>query len=738
MGLIVTPGDSHWTADLSGGTLQLDLINTDEVPRFIVGSANTAHVSISGFRWRVLVDSDDTTVNVETTLGLSGMGAHRGLHVHIPLADADGFVRGLIGSDSLNLRCAVELSWSSRTSFQFVAGGALCFDLPISGDFGPITLLPGRAKLGVTVDDGVRASLAFTAGFRATVGPIAVAASGIGIELIARQVSPRAAENEDQPAILLGDIGLDIGFVPPSGAGLTISGHVVSGGGHLDLDEARGRYSGILLVSVAGVQLAAIGVISTKDPQGAELPSPGYSVFVSMSAQFPAVQLGLGFTLNGIGGHVGIHRDTDYDSLRAGLTTGSLDSVMFPDKPYLPDKILRDIDGVFPVKPHRHVVGPMVMLGWGSPKLAEIEIGVLFVLGGPIRIHLLGQLLVAIPGSDTGAADSDVVQILILRLDVVGALDPSGGSLALDATLRDSSIAGFALTGDMAARLRWNDDPTFALSFGGFHPDYHPEAAFPTLRRLALTISKGSDLSLIAEAYLAVTSNTLQFGGRAELIAKKGSFSVNGWLEFHSFFILSPFSFIVRVEFDVGLRFKGRTFASIGLTFELSGPQPWRANGRLKIKIVFVTFRLSLNISWGSTAAITHPPRPVWPELEAALDDFRNWSFVLPAASSRDVVVLTPTDSDTLLLHPHGSLEIRQTVAPFGIELERFGAVAPAGDSSFSLPILEIGGSSAATDPVNVPFAPAQFLELTDDERLSRRSFEQMPAGIRVGVEELA
>jgi hypothetical protein len=730
-GLVARPGETRWNAALGAAALQLELAGTGEQPHFLLGSSDTAHVSIAGLHARVRLATSGDNVDADVVVGVRGAGAHKGLHVHVPLDEADGLIGGLVGSDALDLRGAVELGWSNRSGFTFIAGGAIGIDLPIRGEFGPITLLPGRAEVSFAAADGdPSGALRLTAGIRAAVGPIEATATGIGLEIVVRQTSPRLADHDDPPLLLIGEIGLDLGFVPPSGAGLRVLGSVVSGGGFLELDRARGRYAGMLQISVGGVALSASGVIDTKDREGGTLPAPGYSIVIAMSATFPAVQLGLGFTLRGIGGVIGIHRDSDYDALRAGLTTGSLDSVMFPPPGTLPDRAIRDIETLFPVTPGRHVVGPMVLLGWGTPPIADIEVGVLLLFGGPFRVHLLGQLTIRLP-----AGGADVAPVLLLKLDVVGELDPAGGSLSLDASLRDSSIAGYALTGDMAARVRWNDDPTFAIAFGGFHPDYAVEASFPALRRLALTISRGSGLRIVAESYLAVTSNTVQFGGRAELQATKSGFRVNGWVEFHALFALSPFSFIVAVGFDVSLQFKGRTFASIGLTFELSGPTPWRAKGQLKIKILLVTFRPDFNVSWGLQTALTSPPRPVWPELEAALSDAGNWASVLPPASSRDIIVAPLSEADMLRVHPHGSIEIRQSVVPFGIELRRFGVAPPAGDNLFSLPVLSLGGATApSTSSVDEPFAPAQFLELTEDERLSRPSFERMPAGIRTGA----
>ena len=46
-----------------------------------------------------------------------------------------------------------------------------------------------------------------------------------------------------------------------------------------------------------------------------------------------------------------------------------------------------------------------------------------------------------------------------------------------------------ALYGDMALRLSWGDNPSFALSVGGLNPHFQPPPGFPTLKRLTNLLS---------------------------------------------------------------------------------------------------------------------------------------------------------------------------------------------------------------------------------------------------------
>jgi hypothetical protein len=76
------------------------------------------------------------------------------------------------------------------------------------------------------------------------------------------------------------------------------------GGGYLYGDEASGQYVGVVQLAFAGVQLSAIGLLSTRLPGGQR----GFSLLVLISFTFPPVQLGFGFALTGVGGLIGVHR----------------------------------------------------------------------------------------------------------------------------------------------------------------------------------------------------------------------------------------------------------------------------------------------------------------------------------------------------------------------------------------------------------------------------------------------
>ena len=104
----------------------------------------------------------------------------------------------------------------------------------------------------------------------------------------------------------------------------------------------------------------------------------------------------------------------------------------------------------------------MLEVGWGTPTLITLEIGVILEFPDPVRIALLGRLHMALPDDDTA--------LILIQIDILGTLDFGTKLLTIDGSLYDSHILVYELLGDMALRLSWGDSPDFAVSLGGFHP----------------------------------------------------------------------------------------------------------------------------------------------------------------------------------------------------------------------------------------------------------------------------
>jgi hypothetical protein len=277
---------------------------------------------------------------------------------------------------------------------------------------------------------------------------------------------------------------------------------------------------------------------------------------------------------------------------------------------------------------------------------------------------------------------------------------------------------------------------------GGFHPAYEPPPInLPNLRRLTLQLLKGNNPRLTLETYFAVTSNTVQFGAKLELYAAKGRFNVYGFLSFDVLFQFNPFYFIADVSAMLALRSGSSNIASIKVDLTLEGTTPWKARGTAKLKLFwFLTVKIRFNKTFGEERDTTLPAVEVIPLLEAALSASGNWQPQIPVRSHL-LVSLKQIEAaaDTIIAHPFGILEVSQKVVPLNIPIDKFGNQTPGDGNEFRIKEVKVGSEVQENPPATEEFfAPGQFFEKTDSEKLSGKSFKKYDSGIRiVGSEKL-
>jgi hypothetical protein len=628
---------------------------------------------------------------------------------------SDGFLSSIIPMEAMEFEFDFLLGYSPNRGVYFDGSASLETTIALDLELGPLSL--EKLHLGLALDSGaLKLETSITGG--ATVGPLAVTVERIGVETELRFTGGNLGPVDLRPPR----------FRPPNGLGIVIDAGPITGGGFLSLDYEKGRYAGILEISMFEISVTAIGLLDTKHEDGSDLPPPGFSFMLIVAVEFSPIQLGYGFTLNGVGGLAGIHRTFNTEALQSGLRSGALDSIMFPEDPVRnAPEIISNLQSIFPVQADRFVFGPMAIIGWGTPTLFRGELGIILELPAPIVIAILGQLSVDLP--DPEAA------IVRIRLDVLGIIDFGRKLFSIDAALRDSYVLAFSIYGEMALRVSWADPPSFALSIGGLNPHFPPPPGFPSLRRLGISLGAGDNPRISVEAYLAITSNSLQFGAMAELYAAAGEFSVRGWVGFDALIIFSPFSF--RFDFDLGfsLSLGSKRIAGIAVQGALTGPNPFHVWGEASITILFFDVSVSFDATFGDEKPEELPQRDPWPELSAAIADARNWSASLPAGVYAAVTTRTPAGEDVPpLLHPMGTATLRQKVVPFNRELERFGEAAIQGARRFDIAEVRVGDeSTSAWTPVEDYFAPGAIENLSPTEKLSRDSFEKMVAGIAAG-----
>lgn len=634
-----------------------------------------------------------------------GMAVEIGaLRLVVAGGEGDGFLQQILSSLNVQAEASLALGITLLSGFTFQGGAKLALELAVHLDLGPLQIQGLRLALGPSAD---RFSLEAGAVLKLSLGPLQAVVENIGLQaaLVFRQGN-------------LGSTDLAIAFKPPNGVGLSVDAGVVKGGGYLFFDFDREEYAGALeLVFNGFLTLKAIGLITTKMPDG----SKGFSLLIIITAEFgTGFQLGFGFTLLGVGGLLGLNRTMQLQPLVEGVRTGSLNSILFPrDVIANAPRILSDLRTFFPPQQGKFLIGPMAKLGWGTPTLISLSLGIIIEIPGNIAI--LGVLRVALPTEEAA--------LLVLQVSFIGAIEFDKKRIYFFATLFESRILFMTLEGEMGLLVAYGDDPNFVVSVGGFHPRFNPPPLpFPSPNRISINILNQSNARIRVMNYFAVTSNTVQFGARAELFFGFSAFSVEGHIGYDALIQFSPFYFIIEISASVSLKVFGAGVFTIRLQFSLEGPTPWRARGTGYLSILFFEISADFDITWGEAKNTTLRPVPVMPILKAEFEKLQNWRAILPPENNLLVSLRKLDPSVELVLHPVGVLRISQKAVPLDIPIDKVGTQRASDAKRFGVEVV-IGGLSKAAD-VAEQFAIAQFQNLDDASKLSRRAYDPLTGGL--------
>jgi hypothetical protein len=626
---------------------------------------------------------------------------------------SDGFLKMILG-DGISVALDVVAEADKSGTLRFVNGTGLRVSLPVPTlPTGPFELQLINLGLNPVGGRFTNLEIEVSASFGVALGPFAASVDRLGI---LAKLKGGAAGSDVQFA-----------FKPPNGIGLSLDAGIVKGGGYLAVDEQG--YAGILELKMMAVDVKAICLLNTHS-------EAGFSLLLLIFGQFPPIQLSFGFTLTGVGGLIGVQHTASPPALSQALGAGNLDAVLFPENPVAnAPQIINTLRAMFPIKRGGFIIGPMLELGWGTPSLVTVRMGLLIEADGFV---LLGQAIIQVP--PLLSAD---LALLYLRLDFVGSVTFDPLRISFDAKLIHSRVALISITGQFAFRAQFGDQPTFLISAGGFHPRFKevPSDIPMPFDRVGASLDIGI-IGIELKGYFAITSATIQAGASLRAWADIGIASIEGGFGFDAICYLVPkFYFELDIFAYLDVHVFGIDFASIHLDGLLAGPGRWHIAGNAKVHTPWPLpdFSVHIDESWGSDRDTPQITVKVSEEIAKEIGKRANWSAQLPQGGT-GMVTLADIDPGTdVLAHPLGTLLFQQKLVPFDLRMAKASGSTIEGANQFGEGALQLSQSGQAVagtlqrQPRTDFFAAAQFLEMSQDDKLAKPSFEAFTAGYELG-----
>ena len=196
-------------------------------------------------------------------------------------------------------------------------------------------------------------------------------------------------------------------------------------------------------------------------------------------------------------------------------------------------------------------------------------------------------------------------------------------------------------------------------------------------------------------------------------------------MSFDALIQFSPFGLEAEMGGSVTIKSSGQTILGAQLALHLTGPTPWHAWGRAHIEVLGFSVTARFDERFGPEE-LPPPPPPVNVStlLAAALVDAQNWTAQPPAGEG---VVSLRSRQGELLAHPLGGSDVPPARRPARVDHHHYGSAPVEGSDRFEIGGVAIGPQQVAAadrEEVRDDFAAAQFLAMSDAEKLARPSFE--------------
>lgn len=432
--------------------------------------------------------------------------------------------------------------------------------IPIQQSFGPLNV----QQITVGWPDpnpDLELTVGFTGGLTLSVLSITVFNLSVGVEV---------------------DAPLDLSSYDLDLQGLAISfsaGSVqIAGGLYKEGSGAEVIYNGAMNVSVGRFSISAVGSYGVVDG------SPSFFVFAATG--FP-IGGPPAFFIKGLAGGFAYNRSIllpkpdevqDYILVEAALDPAAI----FGSSDPTPTEALEKLSAVVAPEVGQYWIAAGVH--WTTYSLIDALGLVVIEFGNELAFSLIGLGTLSLPPLVTDPSKA----LVFVQLGIVVTVNITEGFLSAQAQLTPNSFVldqACKLTGGFALMIWWPPNEhsgDFVLTFGGYHPDYDPPDYYPVVPRLGMSWPVDSpvgSVSILGEAYFALTPNAIMAGGKLDLEFEAGPLSA--WFKASADFIISwkPFYYDISISISVGAAFTTKLFgatvtlkASIGADLELWGP----------------------------------------------------------------------------------------------------------------------------------------------------------------------
>jgi hypothetical protein len=671
-------------------------------------------------------DPASTRVEIDAVLASAGGSASnsgaeffvaagvKALHVVVD-ASSDGLLGAILGGPIEVSAGDLLVGWRSGRGLYFEGGTGVSVKIPIDKQIGPFHLY----DIGIALDwkDALAATGTVTAD--AKLGPLYAYVEGLGLTatLVPKQNGDGA----------LGKFDIAFGLKLPTAYAVALDAAPISGGGFLAIMD--NEYRGALALKFETFGFAAFAILTTKLPGGRS----GFSFVASIFGDF-VIPLGYGFFLTGLGGMIAINRTVNSDALRDVLYRGELDSILFPDDPIVnAATILDNMAAIFPAREGQYVFGPMARIAFSQPALIEGKLGLVLEVGSEFRLLVLGGL-----GSHLPTADAPLV---VLEVSFFGEIDFGAGTISFDATLQNSRVLAWSVSGDMAARTGWAPRINHVISFGGLHPRYPRPANLPDLRRMSINFGTNNPRVSIW-SYQAVTLNSLQFGAGGDLYAKGpkipfvGRLAAEGHAYFDALIYFNPFAFDAGLGGSLSLLVDGDVVMSLGFDLHLTGPNEFVIDGKVWATVCGVDVDFGIHHRWGDKRDLPNAVADPIAILRDAIHAAPTLEAIPATALSDGVRFAGPARGDDRPrpTSPVGGLRFNQRAMPLAIAIEKIGeADIPGAPRTFDFGVYAgATNDEITTVPAELDFVHGHFWKTSEAERLRSPTFEQHKSGFEI------